>query len=109
MNKQKQRKAMARMDGLDILDGIAYRHDSNGYPIWIGDVPDYFDPIEGHGHIQRVINGLSDKGINCQSEYDRYLDCLRSIVGGYYYMQKATCEQKVEAILKAKGLWEVEV
>ena len=99
MNEQKQIEAMARLDG---IEGTIYAEDMlyvNGP--FTGSLPDY---LTDHNAVQRVIDGLED-----QLDYHgALLSVLRPDGGGvtWFSVHKATCAQKCEAILKAKGEWE---
>ena len=104
MTNQKKREAMARLDGYEFRGACWFRGEimiSRG----IGLLPDYFHPIEGHGHIHRVIVGLSPEELR---EYHCQLEetfCL--LKPEWFHLM--TCEQKVDAILKALGLWTKEM
>jgi len=112
MNKQKQIEAMARVDGdlrndeLGIKTEDAREAMRRGYVIRATTQLELHDCDYMHDHnaVQRVIDGLTPDELH---EY-------HCILEGTYWLLKPewfhlmTCEQKVEAILKAKGLWEEE-
>jgi hypothetical protein len=105
MNKEQMMEAMARLDGFKAGDKITfpqyfYKEDK----IYISsDLPDYFTDNE----IDRMVRGLDD------DELDRYTDNLvqitlcdsKGVIKWTRTLLKATEEQKVEAYLKAKGVW----
>ena len=62
----------------------------------------YLDPIEGHGHVQRVIDGLDDGEIELYY-MELSKECRKWGTGFVSDLLKATCAQKVEALMKAKG------
>ena len=112
MNEQKQIEAMARVDGdlrndeLGIKPEDAREAMRRGYVIRATTQLELHDCDYMHDHnaVQRVIDGLED-----QLDYHgALLSVLRPDGGGvtWFSVHKATCAQKVEAILKAKGEWE---
>ena len=98
-------EAMARLDGWSIAkvcNGIPYwSHETEGMFAGSHHLPDYLDPIEGHGHIQRVIDGLVfPLGL---AYYNALIGvCSRDDTDVW----NASCEQKVEAVLRCKGAWD---
>jgi len=105
MNEQKQIEAMARLEFV----GCCYRSSSEVYQLTEPhghSYPCFYAPayLTDHNAVQRVIDGLED-----QLDYHgALLSVLRPDGGGvtWFSVHKATCAQKCEAILKAKGEWE---
>ena len=111
-------EALARLDGYYrkknryIPDGVneTYINDwHNPHGRVVYKLPPYLDPLEGHGHLQRLIDGLDER------DYEKYCCALADIFdpegNGFspevvHAMLKATVDQKAEALLRAKGLWE---
>ena len=61
----------------------------------------YLDPLIGHGHLQRIIDGLDfPKGITYWNTLVGI--CRRDDTD----IWSATCEQKAEAILRQDGSWD---
>ena len=112
MRQSKQLKVIAGLDG---FSGIIRQCDFHKIGrAWRDDmdcpVPDYLDPTEGHGYIQRIIDGFTRKEI---IEYhDRLIRVISSQNDGNYILKaethQATCEQKIETILRCGNLWEEE-
>lgn len=108
MNQQKQIEAAARLEGFDLSRSntvVGYKRYPKGKN-W-EPLPDY---LHDHNDIQQLVDRMS------VIEMERYVDFLRSGDGDYseceifftevFYIIQATCEQKLEAILRAYGVWE---
>ena len=112
MNEQKIQKAMARVDGeyrdelpdIQLLRGEWVQKCDYGRKLH--PIPAY---TTSHDAVQRVIDGLEYNTHDLDSEYARYWEHLRTIVGFVFNMPKATPLQKCEAILKALGKWTKEM
>jgi len=102
MKTEQINKAMAVLDGfvLELHAGIYIHVQRGNGPTCI---PNYLNPVKGHGHLQRIIDWL---GFGLGQIYDKELRtiCLRDGT----YVRNATVEQKAEAILRAVGEWENE-
>ena len=86
---------------------ITLEYGKSGYSGYGRDYPDY---LHDHNAVQRVIDGLDegDEYTN-ECEYGGYQAELSVISKrDNTRLFKATCPQKVEAILKATGLWQPE-
>ena len=100
-------EAMARLDGYVFVTDDPKRENywvcPDGKMVGAGfrPFPNYLDPVEGHGHIQRIIDGL---GFPLGLAYYNALIgvCSRDDTDVW----NASCEQKVEAVLRAKGAWD---
>ena len=111
MEDKKIIEEMARLEGLHFESPLVYLYTAgsarfrqpSGHEVKL---PDYLTAPHGHGHCQRVIDGMDDilthrcfnilcdlMGLNesCENDYRAF---------------KATPRQKCEAILKACGKWE---
>jgi len=95
MTPQKQTEAM-----------ITLQYGKSGYRGYGRDYPDY---LHDHNAVQRVIDGL-DEGLCIGLRLACILDCKEDYHSfiNYEIILRATCPQKVEAILKATGLWQPE-
>ena len=103
MKREKQQEAMARLDGWESNGNWP-----NGNPIWkskgfsvsgneVVQLPNYHTDNE----IDRMVRGLSEE---IMWKYANHLGEIVLRDGGKWTHQ-ATAEQKVEAYLKAKGVW----
>ena len=105
-------EALARLEFGDKIKRINYDDSDENFEVTdfrgFTFIRNYLDPTEGHGHLQRLIDGLDD------DELRKYQEELISIFiplcdGSWYTANrlslKATVEQKAEAFLRAKGLW----
>ena len=106
-------KALARLDGYTKGDRITfpvywYKKDK----IFLAnELPPYLDPLEGHGHLQRIIESEAKKDDGFLWLFAKELE---KIVFGHELCEMdcrlytATVDQKAEAIFRAKGLWKEE-
>ena len=108
MSEQKQIEAMARADGKPvesvIMGKLYYAKKFDGF-YRDTEIPDYFSDNE----IDRMVRGLVDdleQDDGGWTALDRYESILGDMTN---YISVATAEQKVEAYLKAKGLWTKEM
>jgi hypothetical protein len=104
MKPDRMQEALARLDGrytkIDALDGRLKVFDRKmGIPTTIN----YLHPTEGHGHLQRIIDGLDRKEL---ASYRFELARIMKLTPATHdRIHLATVEQKAEAILRTKGEW----
>lgn len=112
MNVQKQREALAKVEGWDTDPEGAREWGSRGQWCIKGTgvlvsknmhLPKY---LTSHDAIQRVVDGLDDEQLSWYDESLRNITRKQYGNAGYLYPYKATPAQKCEAVLKALGLWE---
>jgi hypothetical protein len=111
MNEQRQIEEMAKIEGVEVWHCPSPSTGHHGLYKMTGEaLPDY---LTSHDACQRVIDGL-EQGY-CDFKYSIELmvtiirdNCLLDDDDEFIVvmMLKATPAQKVEAILKAKGVWE---
>jgi hypothetical protein len=108
MKESRMIEEMSRFEywrDIEWRNGRAY---GNNAATWSKCVPDY---LHDHNAVQRVIDGFDDLTAD---DYMYKLDTLINGIGLWAgsvanaKLARATCHQKVEAILKATGLWQPE-